>query len=333
MLHVHRAARADALVAALRDLLAAPLDDPFAAELIAVPTRGMERWLAQTLSTGLGTTDGRRRRGLRQRRLPLAGSARRRGRRRRLGHRPRARPLVVRPAGLAAARGRRRGTGGAVAGRARRPSRRGHRPALQHRASSRRPLRRLRPAPAGDGARVAGDDGRGRALAGRAVAPAAGEGPRSPVPPSGWRRPSLGSATRRISSTLLHGSRCSALRAFRRRTSRSGRPRRRPRCPPLPPASVGGAVGRRGAGEAAGAVARRADDPTATLPQNRLLASWGRDARELQVVLGARRARRPPPSRRGRRGLAAGADPGRRPRGPRSRAATTGRCSPRTTAP
>src|SRR4051794_22182223 len=60
MLHIHRAARADALVAALRDLLAEPLDDPFAAELIAVPTRGMERWLAQTLSLGLGTSDGRR---------------------------------------------------------------------------------------------------------------------------------------------------------------------------------------------------------------------------------------------------------------------------------
>src|SRR6185312_14499741 len=60
MLHVHRAARADALVAALRDLLATPLDDPFAPELIAVPTRGMERWLAQTLSTGLGTTQARR---------------------------------------------------------------------------------------------------------------------------------------------------------------------------------------------------------------------------------------------------------------------------------
>ena len=33
-------------------------------------------------------------------------------------------------------------------------------------------------------------------------------------------------------------------------------------------------------------VVRRADDPTASLPDNRLLASWGQDAREMQLVLG-----------------------------------------------
>jgi exodeoxyribonuclease V gamma subunit len=33
------------------------------------------------------------------------------------------------------------------------------------------------------------------------------------------------------------------------------------------------------------AVVRRAGDPTASLPENRLLASWGQDARELQLVL------------------------------------------------
>ena len=59
MLHVHRAERADGLVAALRDLLAAPLDDPFAAEVVAVPTRGMERWLTQRMALGLGATAGR----------------------------------------------------------------------------------------------------------------------------------------------------------------------------------------------------------------------------------------------------------------------------------
>lgn len=59
MLHVHRAERADGLVEALRDLLADPLPDPFAPELIAVPTRGMERWLEQRLSARLGTTRGR----------------------------------------------------------------------------------------------------------------------------------------------------------------------------------------------------------------------------------------------------------------------------------
>ena len=59
MLHVHRAERADGLVEALGDLLSEPLADPFAPEVIAVPTRGMERWLTQRLSTRLGVTAGR----------------------------------------------------------------------------------------------------------------------------------------------------------------------------------------------------------------------------------------------------------------------------------
>ncbi len=59
MLHIHRAERADALVGALRDLLTVPLDDPFAPEVVAVPTRGMERWLAQRLSASLGAAPGR----------------------------------------------------------------------------------------------------------------------------------------------------------------------------------------------------------------------------------------------------------------------------------
>jgi exodeoxyribonuclease V gamma subunit len=59
MLHVHRAERADALADALRELLSAPLSDPFAREVVAVPTRGMERWLTQRMSTGLGASPGR----------------------------------------------------------------------------------------------------------------------------------------------------------------------------------------------------------------------------------------------------------------------------------
>ena len=54
MLHVHRSDRADGLIEALRALLAEPPADPFAPELISVPTRGMERWLTQRLSVGLG---------------------------------------------------------------------------------------------------------------------------------------------------------------------------------------------------------------------------------------------------------------------------------------
>ena len=60
MLHIYRAERADGLVEALGDLLTAPLADPFASEVIAVPTRGMERWLTQRLSARLGVSAGRR---------------------------------------------------------------------------------------------------------------------------------------------------------------------------------------------------------------------------------------------------------------------------------
>ncbi len=59
MLHVHRAERADALVDALRELLASPPADPFAAEVVAVPTRGMERWLTQRMAARLGASPGR----------------------------------------------------------------------------------------------------------------------------------------------------------------------------------------------------------------------------------------------------------------------------------
>src|SRR5215210_3889281 len=59
MLHLHLAERADGLVDALTALLADPLPDPFAREVVAVPTRGMERWLSQRLSAGLGASPGR----------------------------------------------------------------------------------------------------------------------------------------------------------------------------------------------------------------------------------------------------------------------------------
>ncbi|WP_205696774.1 exodeoxyribonuclease V subunit gamma [Conexibacter sp. SYSU D00693] len=59
MLHVHRAERADALVDALRAVLADPPQDAFAAEVVAVPSKGVERWIAQRLSHALGTSAGR----------------------------------------------------------------------------------------------------------------------------------------------------------------------------------------------------------------------------------------------------------------------------------
>ncbi|MDQ6658210.1 MAG: exodeoxyribonuclease V subunit gamma [Actinomycetota bacterium] len=57
-LHLHRAQRSDALVGGLADVLLEPLDDPMATEIVAVPARGIERWLTQRLSHRLGTGDG-----------------------------------------------------------------------------------------------------------------------------------------------------------------------------------------------------------------------------------------------------------------------------------
>ncbi len=60
-LKVHVAPHPDALVALLVDQLADPPEDPFAPELIAVPTRGIERWLTQQIAAGLaarGVGDG-----------------------------------------------------------------------------------------------------------------------------------------------------------------------------------------------------------------------------------------------------------------------------------
>ncbi len=53
-LHLHTAERTDALAEGLADLLLTPLDDPFAREVVVVPARGVERWLTQRLSHRLG---------------------------------------------------------------------------------------------------------------------------------------------------------------------------------------------------------------------------------------------------------------------------------------
>ncbi len=59
MLVVHRSERADLLARMLADLLASPLTDPMAAEVVSVPTRGVERWLTQQLSGALGSRHDR----------------------------------------------------------------------------------------------------------------------------------------------------------------------------------------------------------------------------------------------------------------------------------
>jgi exodeoxyribonuclease V gamma subunit len=53
-LRIHRAERTDLLAQGLGDLLAWPLDDPFAEALVVVPARGVERWLTQRLAHRLG---------------------------------------------------------------------------------------------------------------------------------------------------------------------------------------------------------------------------------------------------------------------------------------
>ena len=56
---VHRAQRTDRLARALGEMLASPPEDPFATEVVVVPARGVERWLAQRLSHRLGAAPGR----------------------------------------------------------------------------------------------------------------------------------------------------------------------------------------------------------------------------------------------------------------------------------
>jgi exodeoxyribonuclease V gamma subunit len=55
VLRLHRSERADALVRPLADVLREAPADPFAVDVVAVPTPGVERWLAQRLSHHLGT--------------------------------------------------------------------------------------------------------------------------------------------------------------------------------------------------------------------------------------------------------------------------------------
>ena len=42
----------------LADLVAVPLEDPMTPEVVSVPTRGIERWLTQRLSSTLGASPG-----------------------------------------------------------------------------------------------------------------------------------------------------------------------------------------------------------------------------------------------------------------------------------
>ncbi|MET7280687.1 exodeoxyribonuclease V subunit gamma [Kribbella sp. NPDC005582] len=58
-LYLHRAERTDLLADAMGDVLAVPLADPFAEELVVVPAKGVERWLSQRLAHRLGAAPGK----------------------------------------------------------------------------------------------------------------------------------------------------------------------------------------------------------------------------------------------------------------------------------
>lgn len=58
-LTIHRSERMDALLGELALLLVNALGDPFTPDVIAVPSRGTERWVAQTLAGLIGSSAGR----------------------------------------------------------------------------------------------------------------------------------------------------------------------------------------------------------------------------------------------------------------------------------
>lgn len=60
MFRIHRSERADALVDALVEVVSAPTGDPFTPEIVAVPTRGVERWLTHRIAAAVGTAAGGR---------------------------------------------------------------------------------------------------------------------------------------------------------------------------------------------------------------------------------------------------------------------------------
>ena len=117
-LQIHRAERADRLVDALGELLSAPLADPFATEIVSVPTRGVERWLAQSLATRLGSSPDRTDGICAGVRVPVPAPARQRGAGHGRSQRSGDGPVAAPARGLAAARGDRRGPGRALGRRA-----------------------------------------------------------------------------------------------------------------------------------------------------------------------------------------------------------------------
>ena len=293
VLHVHRAERADALVDALGELLAAPLADPFAPEVVAVPTRGMERWLTQRLSAALGATPGRRDGVCANVEFPfprrLVGDAVAAA----SGIDPDDRPVAAGARGLAAARGRRRvaatsrgcaaladhlgddatPTGARAASP---PSATSPSCSTATRCTGPRCCARGR---AGEDAATAGRPSCGGGCASGSACPSPAERLDARVRARCARDPALVDLPERALAVRPDAA---AGRPPARCCARSPRGRDVHLFLLHPSPALWEQVAR-----AAPPVVRRADDRTAALPSNRLLASWGQDARELQLVLGA----------------------------------------------
>jgi len=56
MLHIHRSARADQLLAALTGIISAPVQDALSPEVICVPSRGIERWISHGIASAVGVS-------------------------------------------------------------------------------------------------------------------------------------------------------------------------------------------------------------------------------------------------------------------------------------
>ena len=288
-LHLHRAPRTDQLADALGELLATPLDDPFAEEVVVVPAKGVERWLTQRLSHRLGVGprggDGVCA-GVRFLNPRLAGLAAARPRPRR--------PVGPRPPGLAAARDHRRQPRRAVVRHARAPPRPRARPATtrllrrNRRYSVARRLAGLfasyavqRPQPVTDWREGRDTDGAGGAArpttcAGR---PSCGAGCSPRVGATGARRAARRERSPRSrpaapGSTCPPGCRSSATPGCRSpRSQLLGALGEHPRRPPLAAAALAGAVGRRSPASAAWSPAT-----TTTRPTGSATRCWPRSA-------------------------------------------------------
>ena len=288
-----------------------------------MPTRGVERWLAQRLSNGLGRHAGPPRRRLRQRPLPVAAGACSPTRSPPAsGSTPAADPwrpermawtlleVVEEQPRRAVAGDARRATWAAAPSRARGGSprcatspssstatrctaRRWSRGAGRRRGAAAPPTawqaelwRRLR-------ARIGTPDPAER-IAG-ACARIAAEPELLDLPAAA------------LASSASRGCRPARLDVLR---ALAGRARR----PPVPAAPVAGAVGAVAADPARRRWRAAATIPTAALPRNRLLASWGRTSASCSWCSSAPASTSPTTTPRRRRRRAARGDPGRHPR-------------------